>query len=164
VFLKNCAGCHGADAAGAIGFPNLADADWLYGGAPDAIVTSITAGRHGQMPAFLAAMDEATGDALVETVRRWNDPQLDERVRARGMKQFSITCAACHGPEAKGNAAIGAPNLTDATWLYGGSREQVRHSILFGRESNMPSHQQILTPAEIRVVSAYVYQLSGSAP
>lgn len=160
VFLNNCAGCHGADARGALGFPNLSDKDWLYGGTPEAIVASVTNGRNGQMPAFNGAIDAPTFDALVRYVQHWNDPKLDAAVREQAQKQFGITCAACHGPDGHGNPVIGAPNLTDTIWLHGGTHERIRETILFGRRSAMPAHEKLLSPDEIKLVSAYVYSLS----
>lgn len=160
LFLTHCAGCHGADAHGALGFPNLTDHDWLYGGDPDSIVASITDGRAGQMPNFHAALDPSVVDDLIGTVRGWSDPALPAAVRERGSKQFAITCAACHGPDARGNPMIGAPNLSDDIWLHGGSVEQVRNTILFGRKSRMPAHRDLLTPDEIQVVASYVHGLS----
>jgi cytochrome c oxidase cbb3-type subunit 3 len=162
IFLNNCAGCHGADARGALGFPNLSDNDWLYGGTPDAILASVTHGRNGQMPAFNGAIQPEAFDALLRYIPHWNDPKLDADVRDRAQKQFAITCAACHGPDGHGNQAIGAPNLTDGIWLHGGTRERVRETILFGRHSAMPAHEQILSGDEIKLVSAYVYGLSRS--
>ena len=160
IFLKNCAGCHGADAHGARGFPNLTDNDWLYGGKPEDIVASITNGRNGQMPGFGAAIPAATVDDLVETVLHWSDGKIDAAVRERGMAQFAITCAACHGPDGKGNPLIGSANLTDTIWLHGGSRERVRETIVLGRKSAMPAHQNILPADDINLVAAYVYSLS----
>jgi cytochrome c oxidase cbb3-type subunit 3 len=163
IFLNNCAGCHGTDAQGAIGFPNLTDNDWLFGGDPESIVESITHGRQGQMPAFNGALSADALNSLLDFVPYWSDPSLSAEKRERGMKQFSITCAACHGSEGKGNTAIGAPNLTDDIWLFGGGREHVRETILFGRRAAMPAHEGILSPDEIRVVAAYVYGLSHNA-
>lgn len=160
IFLGNCAGCHGADARGALGFPNLADRDWLYGGSPEAIMTSIREGRHGQMPGFNGGLDARKVDDLVATLRHWSDPKFNTDRRANAMKQFAITCAVCHGPEGQGNPALGAPNLSDAVWLHGGSNEQIRHTLLFGRQGNMPPHKDLLSPDDIRVVTGYVYGLS----
>ena len=164
VFLNNCAGCHGADARGAIGFPNLTDNDWLYGGEPDTIVQTITNGRHGQMPPFGAVLTPDQLNALVAFVPYWSDPKLDPAVREAGMKQFAITCAPCHGPDGKGNHLIGSPNLTDNIWLYGGGRNTVRQTITNGRGGQMPAHQDLLSTDEIRVVAAYVYSLSHTQP
>jgi len=160
LFLNNCAGCHGADARGALGFPNLSDGDWLYGGAPDTIVASITHGRQGVMPPFGGALPPEAVSALVAFVPRWSDPTLDHGTRAAGLQRFAVTCAACHGPDGKGNPLLGAPNLTDAVWLHGGRPEQVRETILSGRRGAMPAHEPILTADDIRLVAAYVYGLS----
>jgi len=157
LFMNNCAGCHGADARGAIGFPNLVDKDWLYGGDPETILASIRNGRGGQMPNFNAMLKPESLDDLILTLRGWSDPGLDPDVRERGMKQFSYTCAGCHGAEGHGNPAVGAPNLTDGTWLYGGSYDQVRKSILFGRHGNMPAQRDLLTEEEIRLLAGFVY-------
>ncbi len=160
VFLINCAGCHGADAKGAVGFPNLTDHDWQYGGTPETIVATITNGRTGIMPALGPSMDQATLDAVVQTVAHWNDPKLDPAIREKGMAQFNITCVACHGPNGTGNPILGAPNLTDAIWLYGGSTDRIRETLANGRQGKMPSHQALLSADEIKVVAAYVYSLS----
>ncbi|MDP3856920.1 MAG: cytochrome-c oxidase, cbb3-type subunit III [Stagnimonas sp.] len=164
VFLGNCAGCHGADAQGARGFPNLADRDWIYGGTPEAILASITQGRQGQMPPFSAALDAKAADELIDTVQHWADPAFNPARRATAMQQFALTCAACHGADGRGNALIGAPNLTDKVWLHGGSREAIRETVLFGRRSNMPAHKDILSADDIRVVAGYVYGLAPPAP
>lgn len=164
VFMANCAGCHGADARGALGFPNLSDNDWLYGGQPENIVATITNGRRGAMPAFNGVLPKPAVDTLVAFVPRWNDPTLDAGTRAAGLAQFAVSCAACHGPDGHGNPLVGAPNLTDAIWLHGGTPAQVRETVLFGRNSNMPAHAEILSPDEIRFVAGYVYGLARTAP
>jgi cytochrome c oxidase cbb3-type subunit 3 len=163
IFLRNCAGCHGADARGAVGFPNLADHDWLYGNRPEDIVASVSNGRRGAMPTFNGALPAEAVKVLATFVPRWNDPRLDNGTRAAGLRQYAITCAACHGPEGRGNPALGAPDLTDDVWLYGGTSEHVRQSILFGRNGNMPAHAALLSPEDIRLVSAYVYGLAQPA-
>lgn len=160
VFLNNCAGCHGADAGGALGFPSLADGDWLYGGTPEAIVASITHGRQGTMPPFKAALPPEAVEALVAFVTRWSDPTLDHGTRAVGQQRFAVACAACHGVDGHGNPALGAPNLTDSIWLHGGRPDQVRETILFGRRGAMPAHEALLSADDIRLVAAYVYGLS----
>lgn len=160
LFLAHCAGCHGADARGAIGFPNLTDDDWLYGGAPDTIVASITGGRSGQMPHFNGSLTPEKLDALLAFLPRWSDPKLGAEARAAGLKAYAGVCAACHGAEGHGNPALGAPNLTDTVWLWGGEREQIRQTLLFGRLNHMPAHDKLMSPGEIRVVAGYVYGLS----
>lgn len=163
VFLGNCAGCHGADGHGAIGFPNLADNDWKFGGSPEQIVASITKGREAQMPALNGTLSPEALQALLDFVPYWSDPALSPARREAGLKQFATSCAACHGADGRGNILIGSPNLTDDIWLYGAGREKVRQAILFGRHGQMPAHENILSPDEIRVVAAYVYGLSEHA-
>ena len=163
VFLNNCAGCHGADARGAVGFPNLADNDWLFGGTPEAIVETITHGRHGVMPPIGLGLQPEAQKTLLDFVPYWSDARLDAGKRDAGMKQFALTCAPCHGAEGKGNQALGAPNLSDDIWLFRGGREGVGETIMKGRQSTMPAHETILTPDEIRVVASYVYGLSHAA-
>lgn len=160
VFSANCAGCHGTDARGAIGFPDLTDGDWLYGSAPDTVLASIQNGRGGQMPNFLGALAPEKVEALLEFLPHWSDPALDAAKRAAGMQAFAGTCAACHGADGHGNVAIGAPDLTDEVWLWGGRKEQIRDSILFGRRNQMPAHAPLLSPDEVRVVAGYVISLS----
>lgn len=163
IFLGNCAGCHGTDARGAVGFPNLADKDWLFGGEPEQIVETITHGRHGVMPAIGAGLPPEAQQALLDFVPYWSDAKLDPAKREAGMKQFALTCAPCHGADGKGNVALGAPNLSDDIWLFKGGRDGVRETIMGGRQSTMPAHESILSPDEIRVVASYVYGLSHGA-
>lgn len=163
IFLRNCAGCHGADARGALGFPDLTDADWLHGGAPDDILASVARGRRGTMPPFNGALPAEAVKALTDFVPRWSDARLDAGTRAAGLRQFAISCAACHGADGRGNPALGAPNLTDNIWLYGAGADAVRQAILFGRNGNMPAHDGLLSADDIRLVAAYVHGLSRPA-
>jgi len=112
------------------------------------------------MPAFLGALSAQQADDLEMLVKHWSDPSLDATVRERAMKQFAITCAACHGADGKGNQQIGSANLTDDIWLHGGSRNRIHDTIVFGRTSTMPAHASILSADDIRIVGAYVYGLS----
>lgn len=164
IFVANCAGCHGTDARGAIGFPDLTDGDWLYGKAPEAVLASIEQGRGGQMPPFNGALTPEKIEALLAFLPHWSDPELDDVRREAGMRAYAGTCAACHGADGLGNVAIGAPNLTDEVWLWGGRREQIRETILFGRKNSMPAHAPLLSPEEMRVVAGYVLSLSGGEP
>ena len=161
VFLANCAGCHGPDAMGARGYPNLVDHDWLYGGDAATVQATITHGRNGQMPAFNGSLAPEAVDALVAFIPHWSDPALPASVREAGMKTFSVTCAACHGPEGKGNPLLGAPNLSDDIWLWGGTRKAVRETILFGRQNHMPAHDVLINADEIRVAAAYIKSLAA---
>ncbi len=161
VFMANCAGCHGADARGAIGFPDLTDRDWKFGGTPDAIITSITQGRVGMMPPLNGTLSAEALHDLVEFVPFWSDDTLPAKTRAAGLAQFASRCAGCHGADGRGLTVLGSPNLTDDIWLYGGGRERVRQAILFGRHGEMPAHETLLDADEIRVVAGYVYSLSA---
>ena len=168
LFLNNCAQCHGSDAGGSRGFPNLRDGDWLYGGSPDKIVETITGGRLGVMPPLGAVLGEQGSKDVAAFVRSLSGLPHD-RLRAQlGKPLFAQNCAACHGADGKGNQAIGAPNLTDGTWLYGSSEAAILEGINKGRNVNvspgtlaMPSFQDTLGEARIRLVAAYVWGLSN---
>ena len=161
LFLNYCAQCHGSDAGGGIGFPNLRDADWLYGGEPEAIKTSILGGRSGVMPPLGDAVGGAEGARQVaHHVFSLGGRTHDPIKAAYGKEKFAV-CAACHGSDGKGNHALGAPNLTDKIWLYGGSEEAVVESILKGRKGVMPPHKDFLGEAKAHVLAAYVYGLSA---
>jgi cytochrome c oxidase cbb3-type subunit 3 len=158
LFANNCVGCHGSDARGAPGFPNLADNDWLYGGDPETIAKTIADGRQGIMPALGAALGDQGVDEVVAYVLSLSGRvAAAEKVKA-GEARFAL-CAACHGADGKGNQAVGAPNLTDDIWLYGGTEAAIRKSIVEGRHGQMPVHQW-LGGDKIRLLAAYVYSLS----
>jgi cytochrome c oxidase cbb3-type subunit 3 len=161
LFLNNCAQCHASDAGGSRGFPNLTDKDWLWGGSPEAIESTITNGRIGMMPPLGAAVG---GDEGAENVMHYVlslSGRTNDSLRSHfGKTTFQQVCAACHGADGKGNQQIGAPNLTDQVWLHGSSRTAIVQQILKGRTSQMPAHKDILSPAKIRLLSAYVYSLS----
>lgn len=160
MFGNNCAQCHGADGKGAYGFPNLADDDWLWGGHPDAIKTSITQGRRAAMPAWGGPL----GDQGVTDVTAYIMSLSGRRANAgdpeAGSAQYQTYCVACHGAEAKGNPALGAPNLANGIWLYGGREEQIAHSIRAGRNGVMPAMEAMLSEDKIHIITAYVYGLS----
>ena len=163
LFLSYCAQCHGSDAGGSRGFPSLRDADWLYGGEPEAIRTSISEGRGGLMPPMGAAVG-STEDVrdvahyVLKLAGRTNDS-----LRAyRGKTKFETVCAACHGAAGKGNPQIGAPNLTDDVWLHGGSEASIVETITNGRRGTMPAHKEILDGDKIHLLTAYVYGLSAA--
>jgi len=160
LFMTYCTQCHAADARGGRGFPNLVDGDWLYGGDPETIKVTIMNGRNGTMP----PMGQAVGDAeaikdVANFVRSLSGLSHDAARAGRGKAKFAI-CAACHGPEGKGNPAIGAPNLTDKTWLYGSSEATIVETITKGRTNKMPAHKEFLGEARVHVLAAYVYGLS----
>jgi len=160
LFLNHCAQCHGSDAGGSKGFPNLADTDWLYGGDTQDIKQTLIAGRAGVMPAF-AHLESAQVSDVANYVRNLSGLAADQIKVGRGAEVYKSNCAACHGAEGKGMAAMGAPNLTDKVWLYGGSEATIIETVLKGRNGMMPAHETILTPEKIHLLTAYVWGLSN---
>lgn len=162
LFLQNCAQCHGSDARGSKGFPNLTDGDWLYGGELATIKTTIMAGRHGMMPPKGGLpIEDSEIAGLAEYVVKLSGREHDEKLAAQGQGSFMKGCFACHGMDAKGNKFMGAPNLTDDVWLYGGSRGMVEETIKHGRAGVMPAWKDVLGEEKVHVITAYVYSLSN---
>ena len=161
LFMNNCAQCHGSDARGGKSFPNLTDGDWLYGGSPETIRETLHQGRMGMMP----PMGDAVGSA--ENVRNLahyvmslsNSPH--DSLRANLGKEHFAACAACHGPDGKGNQALGAPNLTDDIWLHGWGEAAITTMINQGKTNQMPAQAGKLTEAQLGVLTAYVWGLSN---
>lgn len=160
LFANNCAVCHGADGGGNYGFPNLTDNDWLYGGTPAQITETLVNGRNGNMPAWGATLGEEGVASVTEYVLSLSGLEYDASLVAKGKEAFMGTCAACHGPDAKGNIAMGAPNLTDDIWLYEGTREAIAHAVRNGRVNRMPAQKDLLREDKIHLLVAYVYSLS----
>jgi len=160
LFLNTCAQCHASDAAGSRGFPNLTDTDWLYGGDPATIKATITEGRNGIMPPFGPALGEQGTKDVAHYVMSLSGMAHDSIRSARGKPLFAQTCAACHGAQGKGNPQLGAPNLSDKTWLYGAGETTIIETITRGRNNQMPAHKELLTPSKIHLLTAYVYSLS----
>jgi cytochrome c oxidase cbb3-type subunit 3 len=160
MFGNNCAQCHGADAKGAYGFPNLADNDWIFGGTPEAIKTSIANGRQAAMPAWGSILGDQGVLETTEYMLALNGRDADETLAEAGKKHFATYCAACHTADGTGNPALGAPNLTNGVWLYGGTREQIAHTLRAGRNGVMPAFQDTLSEDKIHILTAYVYGLS----
>ena len=157
IYGNNCSQCHGLDARGAYGFPNLVDADWLWGDSPEAIKHGIVYGRQAAMPAWKDILgDEGIAEAT-EYVLSLNNHSANPEKAARGEKHYQTYCIACHGPEGKGNPAMGAPNLTNGIWLYGGSEEQIQLTLRNGRNGKMPAFGQTLSEDKIHIVTAYIY-------
>lgn len=161
LFLNYCATCHGSDAGGAPGFPNLTDNDWLYGGAPDTIKTTILDGRNGAMPPFGPVLGEQGVNEVAAYVMSLSGREVDAQLAAAGKPKFEAMCAACHTPNGTGNQMIGAPNLTDNVWLYGGSPGVIKQTITNGRNGHMPAHRQFLGEDKVHVLAAYIYSLSN---
>jgi cytochrome c oxidase cbb3-type subunit 3 len=163
LFLNYCSQCHASDARGSKGFPNLTDADWLYGGEPETIKVTIMNGRNGVMPALGAAIGPAGVKDTANYVRMLSGLSHDAAAAERGKTTFGTICAACHGPEGKGNPALGAPNLTDKIWLHGSSEAAITETIAQGRSSVMPAHKDFLGEERVHILAAYVYGLSRPA-
>ena len=161
LYVNYCSVCHGSDARGAKGFPNLRDADWLYGGEPETIKMTIMHGRTGAMPAWKDALGGDEGVAQVaEYVQQLAGRDVDSELATVGKGKFDVFCVACHMPEGTGNTAMGAPNLTDNVWLYGGTSKAIKQSIAEGRAGRMPAHAEFLGDAKVHILAAYVYSLS----
>jgi len=161
LYVNYCAVCHGSDARGASGFPNLRDGDWLYGGSPEQIKHSVLYGRQGAMPSWEAPLGGAEGvDQAATYVMKLAGRSVDESVAEQGKQKFETLCVACHMADGTGNVAMGAPNLTNNVWLYGGSPRAIKESIAKGRSGVMPAHSEFLGEAKVHILAAYVYSLS----
>lgn len=160
LFSAYCTTCHGSDAGGARGFPNLRDNDWLYGGEPETIKTTILNGRSGVMPTWKGIIPDENISNVAEYVISLSGRESDAAAVSKGKKVFTQFCVACHGADAKGNKMLGAPNLTDDIWLYGGSKKQIVESITQGRNGKMPAHKEFLGDAKAHLLAAYIYSLS----
>ena len=158
LFLQNCAQCHGSNAMGGKGFPDLTDSDWLYGGSAADIKHTLMEGRNGVMPAQ-SQFNEQQITELATYVMSLSGRKVDPVLAEAGKANFAV-CTACHGQDAKGNQALGAPNLTDNIWLYGGSQDAIEETLRNGRNGVMPAWKDILGEDKIHVISSYVYGLS----
>ncbi len=163
LFASNCSVCHGSDAKGAYGFPNLTDDDWLWGGESETIKTTILHGRQAAMPAWKDVIGEEGIRNVAGYVRSLSGRDTPEGISVdieQGQKIFAANCVVCHGPEAKGVTAMGAPNLTDNVWLYGSSFAQIQQTLRYGRNGRMPAQEAILGHDKVHLLAAYVYSLS----
>ena len=161
LYINYCSTCHGSDARGARGYPNLRDGDWIWGGTPDDIKTTIMYGRQAAMPPWEAALGGERGvDEVAQYILSLSGRATISELASKGKAKFEIFCVACHGADGKGNSALGAPNLTDDTWLYGGSLTRISESVAKGRNGKMPAQGDFLGEAKVHLLSAYVYSLS----
>jgi len=161
LFVNYCAVCHGSDARGAPGFPNLRDNDWLYGGSPEQIEASIMNGRTGVMPAWEGPLGGAEGvDQAAAYVMQLAGREVDADLAAAGKTKFDALCVGCHMPDGTGNVALGAPNLSNNIWVYGGSPRTIKETIAKGRNGIMPAHSEFLGKAKSHILAGYVYSLS----
>jgi cytochrome c oxidase cbb3-type subunit III len=163
LFLNNCAACHGSDGRGSKGFPNLTDGDWLGGSTLDYVKATIVGGRTANMPPMAAAVGSAEDVRNVaQYVLSLSGSAHDSVAASLGKPKFAV-CAACHGPDGKGNQALGAPNLTDKVWLHGWGEQAIVSIITNGKQNVMPAQASRLTPEQIHVLGAYVLSLSQGA-
>ncbi|HHX35009.1 MAG TPA: cytochrome-c oxidase, cbb3-type subunit III [Gammaproteobacteria bacterium] len=164
LFASHCAVCHGSDAKGAHGFPNLTDDDWIWGGEPATIKTTIMKGRTAAMPGWEAALGNEGIKNVTGYVRSLSGLKNPEGLDLEaGQQSYNTMCVACHGPDSKGNPMLGAPNLTDRVWLYGSSFAQVQQTIRHGRNGHMPAQEDFLGNDKVHLLAAYVYSLSHDA-
>ena len=161
LFLNYCAQCHASDGRGGRGFPNLTDSDWLYGGDPQILVTTIENGRSGVMPPWPQLGDEGIKN-VAHYVMSLSGRTHDNVRASQGKEIFATNCVACHGVDGKGNQAIGAPNLTDDVWLYGGGESTIIETVTKGRNGVMPAWAEFLGPNKVHLLAAYVYGMSHS--
>jgi cytochrome c oxidase cbb3-type subunit 3 len=161
LFMNNCSQCHGSNGRGGKGFPNLTDNDWIHGGAPDKIIETLVKGRIGQMPPMAAAVGTADDVKNVANYVLSLSGAPHDSVRANLGKEKFLVCAACHGPDAKGMQAIGAPNLADDIWLHGFGEAAVTAMVNAGKVNVMPAQADKLTEPQIRVLAAYVWGFSN---
>ena len=162
IFGNNCAQCHGSDGRGAVGFPNLTDDNWQWGGEHDQIMMTLAMGRTAAMPPMAAALGDDGVREVVAYVRQLSGQQADEQLASAGQARFQMICMACHGMDGTGNPALGAPNLTDDTWLYGGDAETIEYAVRNGRNGQMPAFGESLSEERRKLLAAYVQGLSGS--
>ena len=161
LYLNYCATCHGSDARGARGYPNLRDSSWQWGGTPDDIKTTLLHGRQAAMPAWEAALGGERGiDEVTQYVLSLSGRATITELADQGKIKYDTFCVACHGSEGKGNTALGAPDLTDGVWLYGGSLTRIAESLRIGRNGVMPAQGEFLGEAKVHLLTAYIYSLS----
>ena len=162
IYQNNCAVCHGSNAQGGYGFPNLTDDDWLYGGEPENILTTLNNGRNGLMPSW-QQLGQDNIDNLTQYVLSLSNEEHDEGQAEQGESTFMAVCAACHGPSGTGNTALGSPNLTDDIWLYLAPGQEVgdsiRQTLRNGRNGHMPAQAAYIGEERVHLVAAYVYSL-----
>jgi len=173
IFANTCAACHGSAATGAPGYPNLTDTIWNWGGSPERILETVLDGREGVMPPLATVLEGIGGelavDQVIAYVRALRSPDIDVALRndylaSRGEKLYQGLCIACHEADGKGNQLLGAPDLTQRNTLYANTTDSIRQTVVEGRHGVMPAHRELLGETRSRLVAAYVWSLSNSAP
>ena len=161
LYINNCAVCHGATGEGSFGFPNLTDTEWQWGGTDEAITATIAQGRNGFMIPFGEILTREQVLATVDYVISLSGNPQSSDVDGVGASTFATFCASCHGTDGAGNTALGAPDLTNDIWLYGGSKQRIEHIIKNGRNAQMPAFADRLGEARVHILAGYVRSLSG---
>jgi cytochrome c oxidase cbb3-type subunit 3 len=161
LFNDSCAQCHGSDARGGRGYPNLTDKFWQWGGEPAQIKATIDGGRQAAMPSWQAALGDQGVAETSEYVLQLSGRNAEPTMAKAGEKHFQTYCVACHGAEGGGNPMLGAPALNDSNWLYGGTRGAIRATLREGRNGIMPAQHDLLYPEKVHLLAAYVYSLSN---
>jgi cytochrome c oxidase cbb3-type subunit 3 len=162
LFRQNCAMCHGSDGRGAKGFPNLADDNWQWGGSHEQIMATLNNGRVAAMPPFAPVLGEDGVKEVVAYVQQLSGQEADPQLASAGEARFQMICMACHGMDGTGNQMLGAPNLTDDIWLYGGDAGTIEQGLRNGRNGQMPAFGESLSEERRKLLAAYVQGLSGS--
>ena len=162
LFRQNCAMCHGSDGRGATGFPNLADDNWQWGGSFDQIMATLANGRTAAMPPWVAVLGDQGVEEVVNYVLQLSGQPADPQLASAGQSRYQTVCMACHGPDGKGNPMLGAPDLTDDTWLYGGDAADIEYAVRNGRNGVMPAFGETLSEERRKLLAAYVQGLSDS--
>jgi len=160
LYASYCTQCHGSDAGGVQGYPNLRDSDWIWGGTPERIEESILMGRTGVMPGWSEVLGDAGVTQVSAYVQSLSGREVDNNAAQAGQELYAKNCAVCHQADGKGNPALGAVNLTDKVWLYGGSPKTIENTIGKGRQGKMPAHETFLGKAKVHLLAAYIYSLS----
>lgn len=159
LFAHNCSTCHGSDARGAKGYPNLTDNHWIWGDSTDQIWHSIYLGRQAAMPGFGAGLSDQDVTRVATYVQQLAGLNVDQTIAAAGKRQYDMICSACHGPQGLGNPMLGAPNLTAGVYTYGGSLDEIRHTIREGRNGVMPAQKDLLGETRTKFVTAYILNM-----
>lgn len=160
LYATYCTGCHGSDAGGGPGYPNLRDDNWQWGGTPEAIETTILQGRNAAMPPWKDALGEDGVRQVAQYVMSLSGREVDQEMAAAGKQKYAELCVACHQANGSGNMVLGAPNLSDDVWLYGGSQAAIEKTLSLGRNGQMPAFEDFLGKDKVHVLAAYVYSLS----
>ena len=159
LFLNNCATCHGINGTGSKGFPNLTDDEWIWGGDLASVTHSIHQGRQAAMPGWVSSLGDTGVTNVAHYTLSLSGAEHDPALAAQGKAQYDLFCVACHQADGKGNALLGAPDLTNNIWLYGGTLVEVAESIAAGRSGNMPAQAVLIGPDRATILAAYVMSL-----